>query len=111
MQKCRASTNHRAVFDDLAVHIRGPCRHTNHRVPFDDLAVQRAVQAHQSTNHRLLIDDLAVQRAVQEHQSPSANRQFGRANEAHSKRELGPLLYLSDMKTYDAFAHTKIWLL
>ena len=37
-------------------------------------------------------------------QSLSTNRQFGRANEAHSKRELGPLLYLSDMKTYDAFA-------
>ena len=73
MQKCCASTNHRAVFDDLAVHIQGLCRHTNHRAPFDDLAMQRAVQAHQSTNHRLLIDDLAVQRAVQEHQSPSAN--------------------------------------
>ena len=41
------------------------------------------------------------------HQSPSANRQFGRANEVHSKRELGPLLYLSDMKTYDAFARMK----
>ena len=41
------------------------------------------------------------------HQSPSANRQFGRANEVHSKRELGPLLYLSDMKTYDAFVRMK----
>ena len=36
------------------------------------------------------------------HQSLSTNRQFGRANEAHSKRELGLLLYLSDMKTHDA---------
>ena len=44
-------------------------------------------------------------------QSLSTNRQFGRANEVHSKRELGPLLYLSNMKTYDAFAHMKIWLL
>ena len=40
-------------------------------------------------------------------QSLSTNRQFGRANEVHSKRELGPLLYLSDMKTYDAFARMK----
>ena len=41
------------------------------------------------------------------HQSLSTNQQFGRANEVHSKRELGPLLYLSDMKTYDAFARMK----
>ena len=41
-------------------------------------------------------------------QSLSTNRQFGRANEAHtSKRELGLLLYLSDMKTYGAFARMK----
>ena len=40
-------------------------------------------------------------------QSLSTNRQFGRANEVYSKRELGPLLYLSDMKTYDAFARMK----
>ena len=41
------------------------------------------------------------------HQSPSANRQFGRANDVHSKRKLGPLLYLSNMKTYDAFVRMK----